>query len=88
MYLFVTERSQPKTFAENVGFGLERIFGAGLEQTQEVLDNSGGRVVAVKVDEAFAVDWRCINECRLLRVVDEVTGVNACWWLVLIRLIT
>lgn len=31
MYLFVTERSQPETFAENVRFGLERILGAGLE---------------------------------------------------------
>jgi len=31
---FVTERSQPETFADNVWFNLERVFGTGFEETQ------------------------------------------------------
>jgi hypothetical protein len=33
--------------------------------------------MAVEVDEAFTVNWRCIDECGFLRIVDEVAGVNA-----------
>lgn len=31
VYLFVAKRSQPKTFAENVGFDLEGVLGACLQ---------------------------------------------------------
>ena len=78
MYLFVAKRSQPEAFAENVRFDLEGVLGACLEQTEKVFDNGGRRVVAVQVDEALAINWRCIDECRLLRVIDEIAGVNAC----------
>lgn len=78
MYLFVAKRSQPKTFAKNVGFDLEGVLGACLKETEKVLDDGGSCVVAVEVDEAFPVNGGCVDECRLLCVVDEVPGVNAC----------
>jgi len=73
---FVTERSQPETFADNVWFNLERVFRTGFEETQQVFDDSGGCVVSVKVDEPFAIDYGRIDECGFLSVVDEVTRVN------------
>ena len=77
----VTEGSEPETFAEDVRFDVEGVFGAGFEEAKEVLDDGGGGVVAVKVDEAFAVGGWGVDEGGLLGVVDEVTGVNA-WWFV------
>lgn len=61
-------------------FDVEGVFGAGFEEAEEVLDNGGGGVVAVKVDEAFAVGGWGVDEGGLLGVVDEVAGVYA-WWL-------
>lgn len=73
---FVTERSQPETFADYVWFNLERVFRTGFEETQQVFDNGSGCVVSVKVDKSFAINHRCIDERRLLGIVDEVASVN------------
>lgn len=74
--LFVAKRSQPEAFAENVRFDLEGVLGAGLEKAKEVFDNRGRHVIAVKVDEALAINWGCVNEWRLLRIVNEIAGVD------------
>lgn len=65
-------------------FDVEGVFGAGFEKAEEVLDDGGGGVVAVKVDEAFAVGGWGVDEGGLLGVVDEVTGVNT-WWLLALK---
>lgn len=75
--LFVAKRSQPEAFAENVRFDLEGILGAGFEKAKQVLDNSGSRVIAVKVDEALAINRGCVDEGGLLRIVNEIAGVDA-----------
>lgn len=73
----VAQGSHPEAFTDEVWFGFERVLGAGLEEAQEVLHNGGGCVVAVKVYKLFAVCRGCVNEGRLLCVVDEVAGVDA-----------
>jgi hypothetical protein len=75
--LLVAQRSQPETFADNVRFHFERVFGTGFEEAEQVLDDGGGGVVAVEVYEAFAVDGWGVDECGLLGVVDEVAGIYA-----------
>lgn len=57
-------------------FDLEGVLGAGLEKAKEVFDNRGRHVIAVKVDEALAINWGCVNEWRLLRIVNEIAGVD------------
>lgn len=58
-------------------FNFERVFGAGLEETEEVLDDGGGSVVAVEVDKTLSIHWWCVNECGLLRIIDEIASVDA-----------
>jgi hypothetical protein len=59
-----------------VWFDLEGVLGAGLEKAKEVLDNGGRHVIAVKVDEALTINWWCVNEWRLLRIVNEIASVD------------
>jgi hypothetical protein len=75
--LLVAQRSQPETFADNVRFHFERVFGAGFEEAEQVLDDGGRGVVAVEIHETFAVDGWGMDECGLLGVVDEIAGVYA-----------
>jgi hypothetical protein len=60
-----------------VRFHLEGVLGAGLEETEEVLDNRRGRVVSFEIHKSFAIDWRGIDEGWLLRVVDKIARVDA-----------
>jgi hypothetical protein len=60
-----------------VWFDIEGVFRAGFEQSEQVLDDGGGRVVSVEVYQSFAADWWGVNKGGLLSIVDEVARVDA-----------
>lgn len=76
----VAQGCQPEAFADNVGLQFEVVFGARFEQTEEVLDNHGCRVVSFEIDQSLAVDGRSIDERWLLGVVDQIACIDACFW--------
>jgi len=83
--LSVIERSHPQAFGNDSRIRPKLVLRARLEQPQQALDDARGGVVALKVDQGLrlfaAVEGdglRCRgDESRLLRVVDEIAGVDA-----------
>lgn len=73
----ISQRCQPEAFADYVRFDFKCVLGASFEEAEEVLDNRGGSVMALKVYEAFAVDGWGIDEGRLLSVIYQIAGIDA-----------
>lgn len=75
--LVVAEGSHPEVFADDVGLDVECVSGTCLEEAQKTFDNRGGRMMSFEVDQSFSSCRGCIDKCRLLRVVDQISCVYA-----------
>jgi hypothetical protein len=73
----VSQCCQPETFADNMWLDFERVLRASLEEAKEVFDNRSRGVVSFEIYQFFPVNRRRVNECRFLRVVNQITRVDA-----------
>lgn len=71
--LLFRKRSNPQAPFYDALHRFESVLGAGVDQTKQVLDNAGGRTVALKVDEKTASATRDLG--WLLRIIREIMNV-------------
>jgi len=76
--LLITQRSQPKTFANDVGFDVECVFGTGFQEPQKAFNDHSRRMVSFEVDEFFSIGRRSIDKGWFLSIVNQVSCVYAC----------
>lgn len=74
--LLLRQRCDPKAPFNHTLHGLERVLGARINQTKEILDDASRRAMTLEVDQRFAGPGADLG--WLLRVVGEVVDVEAC----------
>lgn len=75
--LFLWQRCNPKTPFDHTRHGLERVLGAGIDQTEEILHDSSRGAMSLEVNQRLAS--LVVDLSWLLRIVGEVVDVKTCF---------